>query len=910
MEKETKKLSFSKDQKKIIIVACGVMLVTVIAFIALLLYKHGRPGNEFSNGYTCITDGFDDTKIEDEEGALKAINKIMRLVGLTDPENELKVVGVYTIGNDTYYKFQQYHDEVPIQGNLITLVVNDDGIASSVTATTESYKEPEKEKKRTEEDYINAALKHIKYDKVLSKLVGDKEYVPDKNHNITLSYPVKLVYLYKEQIHAKILYISSIDLSVLKEVDLDKSDLVLPSIEDTEEKVEEETEDLLVDKERNILCGYISGSVDNVKNTIAEKSDSECLTAYENMQKIYDYFGNTLGIKSFDNAGSGIYLMLSQYGYLTDKTSSSLFEKREAALNYGAIVLGEPATLYTERPINAIDMIAYEYAQQMMRNIVLIEDAFMREAIGDIFGNLAELQITSEEADWKVGENSGYVKYDMSNSVTMKDYDKNNKGYRNTAILAHTAYLMSNGIDGEESMKISPETLTSLWYRALFLLPADATYAQCRNAVEVSADAMVVTNELTEGQRRCISAAFDEVLIGQAAYTNAKTMKNQFSLSVCDKNSNEEVAYELTIYQIDTLEHTEEAMSPKKVYKTAEHDGAVELELEDGVYEVIITDPEINDVSKDVKKKIIVDGSSEEASDVMEVSVKFGGEKGKENSKTVEEYIAESNQLLEDGKLKAAVLSLYECQDVWGESDVLQKAIDDYFERVTLTTTLKPDVCEDEYCFEDTTYPTEEYTIEKDMGLVLFDSQNGIRETIACITLKYEEEYLMSEQEDEIAYIDGNNGDTWLFNTATGPGKFSSFMYTIHTNKLFVLENAPIRWYVSDEILIGETVTFAVGDICTIYAYDWEGDLLYSKENVLGGKTVKEGWLYFAKETYHGEKSLYEIYKVQLDGQKEERICMIETKSGCVVIDGDYIRWWENGQDKKMSLYEPHDVTY
>lgn len=279
-----------------------------------------------------------------------------------------------------------------------------------------------------------------------------------------------------------------------------------------------------------------------------------------------------------------------------------------------------------------------------------------------------------------------------------------------------------------------------------------------------------------------------------------------------------------------------------------------------------------------------------------------------ELSQTPEAYIIDSNKLLNDGKLKAALLVLYECIEVLGDSDIIQEAIDDYFTRVTLISSANPKPCDEKYCFEDTTYPKSTACTEGDIGLLLVDSKSGAKETIARITLKYENGYYPPKDDD--ATIVGNNDDTWLFYTFSGAGKCSTFLYTIHTNKLSILKDAPVDWHITNNILIGTTIAFAVGDEISLFAYDWTGNVLYSKEGLLAGTTVKDGWIYFSKPTSCKNKTIYKIYKMKIDGTNEKQICSIEASSGSYLsVDGDNIIWYDEGKENKMSLYNPYDVT-
>ena len=270
-------------------------------------------------------------------------------------------------------------------------------------------------------------------------------------------------------------------------------------------------------------------------------------------------------------------------------------------------------------------------------------------------------------------------------------------------------------------------------------------------------------------------------------------------------------------------------------------------------------------------------------------------------------FVNKSEQLLNEGKLKESLLTLFEAKDILGNSEIIQKGIDSYWDRISLVPSVNFDECRADFCFEDTTYPKTEECTDGNIGLILLDNKNNTKETIAQITLKYNPGY--SPKDSDITIV-GNNDDTWLFYSFSGAGKCSAFLYTIHTNTLTILEDSPVNWHITDDIIIGTTISFAVGNEVSMIAYDWDGNILYKKENILSGTTVKDGWLFFAKPTYNENKTIYEIYKMKPDGTDEQLVCFIEASNNSYLgIDGDNIIWYDHDTDYKMSLSKTHNVT-
>ena len=279
------------------------------------------------------------------------------------------------------------------------------------------------------------------------------------------------------------------------------------------------------------------------------------------------------------------------------------------------------------------------------------------------------------------------------------------------------------------------------------------------------------------------------------------------------------------------------------------------------------------------------------------------------HTKTIESYINESNKSLDNGKLKEALLALYECIDILGDSNNLQKAIDDYFSRITLIISTEPNKCDEENCFEDTTYTKSPDCKDVNIGLVLVDSKNDIKETIACITLKCDLDYYPLEEND--ATILGNNDDTWLFTTFSGAGKSSSFLYTIHTNKLLIIEYGLPNWNICGDILIGQTAAYGAGDPTSLYAYYWNGKMLYKKENLCGSSIIYKNCLYYVKINELTKTYKYEIYKTKIDGTENQKLCYVElSKNSYFSLDKDCVRWWDNGKEGSMKLSNLKNIVF
>lgn len=74
-------------------------------------------------------------------------------------------------------------------------------------------------------------------------------------------------------------------------------------------------------------------------------------------------------------------------------------------------------------------------------------------------------------------------------------------------------------IKWKSAKKIDSHLLGKLWYSALFFMQSDATFSQCRNAVELSARILLKNGYLSQEQYQCVLESFDEVGIENEPYT-------------------------------------------------------------------------------------------------------------------------------------------------------------------------------------------------------------------------------------------------------------------------------------------------------------------------------------------------------------------------------------------------------
>lgn len=279
----------------------------------------------------------------------------------------------------------------------------------------------------------------------------------------------------------------------------------------------------------------------------ADSFTTEELTLMENAEKTYDFFKETFGMDGFGRKNDWLYAICND----------DMKCGRDNAYSWGYAKFDMGMTVISFGTKNKIllDTVAHEYTHAVENRrsklVYFGQSGAIKEALADIFGELVQ--------DWSDGTMDGagacdWIHGDRNlckpkiNSVSKakpmgKGKTDNGHVHDNSTIISHTAYLMWNGIDGNNSKKLSAKQLAELWYRTILMLPSDSSFIDCRDRVEKAAAQM----KLPGPQCDCIAEAFDAVgIIGESNSPDYK-VGLLFTLSVLDKDG---AAYDNYSYRI------------------------------------------------------------------------------------------------------------------------------------------------------------------------------------------------------------------------------------------------------------------------------------------------------------------------------------------------------------------------
>lgn len=487
--------------------------------------------------FQSLSNGFTDRKITDKESALEALEDVADVIGIENVQGEFVACEENAVFGNTYYRFQQEYEGIPIYGRSIVVVADKNGNSLSLSGNYLNIEDVNTIPVINESSALEIAHQHYGKDAVISSdglsiySFGDSTFELAWILNVRTNQAIEVCILSANS--GKI--IQKINL-----LDRYSNQEILDSI-GVDYSINENGEILLSDEARGIKAVQSNQSdVDNnreietlpIITCKADENYNEYAVALKNLTITYDFFQNCFGLNSFDDKGGDIYLVFC------DKDMNFENACGYGHLECGYLVVGTPNELFTEPIGNALDIIGHEYTHMVTDQIVnfidYAEPNAISEGIADVIGNLIEIHTYGVEDEvWKLGESAGYSKYSMADSVDMAAFDDSDAdGHNNAAIISHAAYLMWKGIDGSDAFEsLNEEELAHLFFETLYTLPSDCTFEQFRILLQNTADAMCLQGRLSNKQCRCVSNAMFQVGIDRAATPVAK---NRLSIEVYD----------------------------------------------------------------------------------------------------------------------------------------------------------------------------------------------------------------------------------------------------------------------------------------------------------------------------------------------------------------------------------------
>lgn len=584
------------------------------------------------NSITILSDAFTDRLITDQASALAAIGDVADLLDIKDVNAELTDCKVDTVFGNTYYRFYQEYEGIPVHGRSVVVVADEDGEGLSLSGNYIPVLELNTDVTASQEavdsaiqEYFCERLGVSKIDDLfVEEISASARCIYTLGNYSRLSYrlyaEVPQIGCYEMLVDAqepKVLYAYSLIQCNYKYKENGKMENISTNGQETVQSIDVYRNPecyIMADVSRNIEVYKMQGDFwwGYSKNTneideISWVSEEELqdyaneVDALANVQIAYDYFVQNLAHHSTDGNGDAAIIIYTDWGFAKNATFKdkpiyldNAFSDSNTDENWTAICIGLTKDKADNTQSANLDTVAHEYAHAVIKFVCNLGDqdetSAINEGLADIFGELVEAW-KNGSCDWVRGNRTIYKPSVNGYAETASDNNNGTEDYAHghSTVISHAAYLMYTGIGGSSAVEgLSTDDLAHLFYRTLYTLPSDCTFSQFRTLVENMADIMCRQGALTEKQRLCVSNAFAQVGI-TPAQTACYTVSGDLSLLVYDINGDQYSNYNVTVSSITPVQGPG-ILSP--LTKTTETYAADELlSLDEGkTYQITISD--------------------------------------------------------------------------------------------------------------------------------------------------------------------------------------------------------------------------------------------------------------------------------------------------------------------------------
>lgn len=527
-----------KNSFKRLIAAFVVVAICITCIAAAVIFRHKDQLSPVKNA----------------EEAITQLEKLGKELGYDNALSELTEKSTTTIDGDSYYRLQQNYRGIPVYGRTAVYAVDEKGEALAITGNVVDVDndislEPTISAEQATKSIISYFTNNLGNESWSIDRLSDEDlcvYNLGQNSTTRLAYEL-YVGTYEVIIdanNAEVIHIVSTVASANEsQIGYLASDIYQVNGFPVETFRNEESRIfyLLNDSNRGISIqnfnGQLSLEKDTTGNIIAEHffddtasyvisednifgNGREANLGYEdgvhlmlNLSKIFDYANENLG---FQTDTGRIRAFFNDGYYNGENALGGTLPEPDGTGRSGMISLG------TKTGTNDLDVMSHEFGHVMSHTLVrwsmdTLQNQALNEGISDIFGEIIEADFFKwQQPDWIMrGDYIIDVYRNIANpretgfmaTVSDKYTGKSKEHYGHSTIISHSAYLMWNGIDGDNMKKISCEELAKLWYRAMLMMPSDCDFAECRTLVELAGKSM----NLSDQQIQCIKEAFDAV---------------------------------------------------------------------------------------------------------------------------------------------------------------------------------------------------------------------------------------------------------------------------------------------------------------------------------------------------------------------------------------------------------------
>lgn len=534
----------------------GILIVVIVILFgfacSLLVYKNKLSSENTKNDILFLSsapsgrsiENFYDKLITDEKIALDSIEANRDKLGYAD--KNFTFIYDEKSGSETAYHFDLYYKGIPVHSpvgirgvSVMTHLDNSAKILMTGVSNSEKIRKVNTTPKITQDEALVIAKETIGTEKInMGKNIYKKELKPEliiyeKYNELILAYRIDAGF-YGCIVNAEngevITCYSNIEYST-GEFTGQNGDIHQVFYDDYEYE-NNYIKNALWDKENNI---FVYNNFDNLL-TIEDIQSDENKSAVDGMANTYravEYFEKHFN-KKFDS--TVVNINVDTWKDENDKVVTNNASGGYLDIEGEKVVfLTFPFASDKKKPQYSayLDIVAHEYTHAITNSEAFgsgdsidstdsryFERNALKEAYSDIFGELIEQEYTGE-TDWK-NNGSSIIGRNIKNPDNKK-YSKrytgtkdNGGAHLNSTIISHTAYLMSKSNDSNKydtEFLLDYNQLSQLWYGSLEYLKKSEfkDFADCRYAIEVSAEDLIEKGVLVKNNLKVIQQAFEEV---------------------------------------------------------------------------------------------------------------------------------------------------------------------------------------------------------------------------------------------------------------------------------------------------------------------------------------------------------------------------------------------------------------
>lgn len=502
-----------------IVIAVLLVLVIVAGVLAgTFYYKKTNQEPEVVVPTTSAIDGevkttfqslFHEGKIiNDETSAKAAIALGQETLGFADVENEYELYRKTEVFGNTFYRFRQVYQGIPVYGGEVVLMADKDG---NLLAYNGSYVTT---KGLTATHTIDKAVAGNTIIDFVNKLPDSYQVVTGTNmtdvEKVVAHTDGKTYLAYKANVSGYNRFDEYNAFDVFVDAVGGKGIGTIATSSFENEGLTEEPEENYIYEVATVNDKF---NWNDEKSTIAADklfiediesgNASPYVTSVKNaMDRAYNFFDKTFGYKGLDGEGSKFKVYIN----------SNVYEEGKIPVNNALYTNDKLMFFRQDLTQGEIDYnsVVHEYAHGMIRHVAglsgtkeLTENSAIAEGLADIFAELAEMKMNGT-ADWIHGERNmdsladGYYMFFQNDSQinTIKDC------YAYSTVVSHLGSYMANYIKNADK-------LCEYWFKVLNLMTVHTDFDNLNTILYTVAQSMYSAGKFNNEEATAVMAGID-----------------------------------------------------------------------------------------------------------------------------------------------------------------------------------------------------------------------------------------------------------------------------------------------------------------------------------------------------------------------------------------------------------------